>query len=194
MRFLNWPAAVALLLVVAAPSHADKRPMNEPLLAQFLYTVADDFIVDVYYNGERVPDSRRKLLVERFGATAERMDIPVRTGDWIVFNVVNNRMRWGGAYYFAAAGIKRDETTTGFTTELNSGKWSCCDSPRNMARFISDRDFLASNAAQEVERPWHEGDQLMRQFVKEWSGVPIWETVGTPGLSSWHCERGLSRI
>src|SRR5881409_3767995 len=114
------------------------------MVAQYLYTVADDFIVDVYYNGERVPDARRNMLLERFGATVERIDVPVRKGDWLVFNVVNNRMRWGVAYYFATAGMKPDETTIGFTTELASGRWSCCDNPSNVGRFVSDREFLAS--------------------------------------------------
>ena len=49
----------------------DRRP---------LFTVADDFVVDVYHNGVKVPDAKRTLLHEVFGATAERIDIEVRRG------------------------------------------------------------------------------------------------------------------
>jgi len=167
-------AACALSLSMAAAADAQKKPEKETALSQYLITVADDFIVDVYLNGERVPDARRKLLLERFGATVERIDVPVSRGDWLVFNVVNNRLRWGGAYYFAVAGIQKDETSVGFTTQLDSGRWSCCDNPSNVARFISDRDFLTSNAAQPVKRPWHEGDRIMSRHVKGWAGSPLW--------------------
>ena len=164
-----------LALLAAVPAQGqEKSKQGDKALAQYLYTVADDFIVEVYCNGERVPDSRRKSLLDRFGASAERIDVPVEPGDWLVFNVVNNRLRWGGAYYFAVAGMNQDETTIGFTTDLSSGRWSCCDNPSNVARFISDRDFLASNAAQPVRRPWHEGDKFMRERAKGWSGTPVW--------------------
>ena len=169
-------AVVGLCLLTPSSSQAKKGPAGDEVLAQYLYTVADDFIVDVYYNGERVPDAKRHVLLERFGATVERIDVAVRSGDWLVFNVVNNRLRWGGAYYFAAAGMKPDETTIGFTTELSSGQWSCCDNPSNVSRFVSDRDFLASHAAQRVARPWHEGDEHMKGHAKGWSGVPLWGT------------------
>lgn len=178
MRRSTLMTVATLVLLAAVPAQGQTKS-NKPdeALAEYLYTVADDFIVDVYYNGERVPDARRKFLMDRFGASAERIDVAVRPGDWLVFNVVNNRLRWGGAYYFAVAGIKTDETTIGFTTELTSGRWSCCDNPSNVARFISDRDFLASNAARPVERPWHEGDKFMRQRAKQWSGTPLWGTT-----------------
>jgi hypothetical protein len=167
-------AICTFLFSLDTPAWADKNTKSKKMLAQYLVTVADDFIVDVYHNGERVPDSRRKLLLERFGATAERIDVPVQAGDWLVFNVVNNRLRWGGAYYFAVAGILNDETTVGFTTELDTGRWSCCDNPSNVNRFISDRDFLSTNPAHPVQRPWHEGDKIMEKQVTEWAGSPIW--------------------
>jgi hypothetical protein len=163
-----------LSLLVAATAGAGDKSKKDKALAQYLVTVTDDFIVDVYRNGERVPDGRRKLLLERFGATVERISVPVAKGDWLVFNVVNNRMRWGGAYYFAVAGVRSDETTIGFTTELSSGRWSCCDNPSNVNRFISDRDFLAGNTARTVERPWHEGTPIMKRRAPGWSGSPIW--------------------
>jgi len=163
-----------LSFLAAASAWAGEKSKGDKALAQYLVTVTDDFIVDVYHNGERVPDSRRKLLLERFGATVERISVPVKKGDWLVFNVVNNRMRWGGAYYFAVAGIRSDETTVGFTTELSSGRWSCCDNPSNVTRFLSDRDYLTSNTARPVERPWHEGTPIIKRHVEGWSGSPIW--------------------
>ncbi len=167
----------AILPCVGLTAQAETKPKTEKALAQYLVTVTDDFIVDVYRNGERVPDARRKLLVERFGATVERIDVPVNPGDWVVFNVVNNRLRWGGAYYFAVAGVKRDETSVGFASELDSGDWSCCDNPSNVTRFISDRDFLSANTAHRVQRPWHEGDQIMQRHVPQWSGTAVWGTT-----------------
>src|SRR4051794_10636228 len=95
-----------LILVLVWSLHAVGQP-GEPrgeVIADRLFTVVDDFIVDVYHNGVKVPDARRTLLVELFGATAERLDVDVKQGDWPVFNVVNNRMRWGGCSYFAVTG------------------------------------------------------------------------------------------
>src|SRR5687768_17044710 len=69
--------------------------------ARHLITVANDYIVEVCRNGKRIPDAKRELLEERFGATAERITVDVRKGDWLVFHVVHNRIRWGGSKYFA---------------------------------------------------------------------------------------------
>jgi hypothetical protein len=84
----------------AEPAWGDRR-----VLATSLVFVADDFVVDLYHNGVKVPDERRTLLEEVFGATVERVDVEVREGDWLVFNVVNNRLRWGGVQYFGVAGL-----------------------------------------------------------------------------------------
>ena len=142
------------------------------VIADRLFTVADDFIVDVYHNGVKVPDEKRTLMHEVFGATAERIDIEVREGDWVVFNVVNNRLRWGGASYFGVAG--RGESGVAFTTEPGNGRWSCCDDTEEGSEFIGDRDYLAGNAAQPIQKPWAEGDGLMNQIADGWTGKPIW--------------------
>src|SRR4051794_3180660 len=89
------PAAAAQPTGPTGPPAASRGEV----VAVTMFTVADDFIVDVYHNGLKVPDAKRTLLVEAFGATAERVDLKVRRGDWLVFNVVNNRLRWGGASY-----------------------------------------------------------------------------------------------
>jgi hypothetical protein len=142
------------------------------VIAHSLHTVADDFIVDIYQNGERVPDAKRTLLEELHGATAERIDIEVREGDWIVFNVVNNRLRWDGASYFAVTA--RGPSGIAFTTDLASGKWSCCDEPNQVSAFIADPRFLASNRAQAIAKPWNEGDALMNRVADGWKGQPLW--------------------
>ena len=150
-------------------------PHDEPrggLMADRLFTVADDFIVDVYHNGEKVPDSKRTLLVEQFGATAERIDIEVKKGDWLVFNVVNNRLRWGGCSYFAVNG--RGEAGVVFTTELDSDRWSCCDDTGKVAEFIRDWNYLSQERARTIEDPWSGGDDLMKQIADGWTGKPLW--------------------
>src|SRR3954466_4145755 len=86
------------------PSPVSATIEREGKLADYLITVADDFIVEVYHNGQRVPDSARELILERFGATGEKIKVPVKRGDWLVFHVVANRLRWDGSKYFAVAG------------------------------------------------------------------------------------------
>jgi hypothetical protein len=142
------------------------------VVADQLFTVADDFIIDIYHNGVKVPDSQRALLEERFGATAERIDLDVKKGDWLVFNVVNNRMRWGGRSYFGVTG--RGDGGVAFTTELESGRWSCCDDPEQVPRFTRDRLYLGKESAKAIENPWADGDDLMRRIADGWTGKPLW--------------------
>jgi hypothetical protein len=159
----------------SAPSHENPKPPSHPgpVIADQIYTAADDFIVDIYHNGERVPDSQRKLIGESFGATCEKIELTVKEGDWLVFNVVNDRLRWNAAYYFAAAGMKQDQTI-GFASELGSGNWTFCDDPGNVSRFIAEPEFLTENKVLIVQRRWDRGDELMKQFVKGWQGQPVW--------------------
>src|SRR5437762_10648520 len=102
-----------LMLATVVPTALAPDPKGDSpqdLRAKYLITVTDDFIVNVYHNGKCVPLTRRTLLAEHFGATVERIDEGVKKGDWLVFNVVNNRLRWGGACYFGVAGcFDRDE-------------------------------------------------------------------------------------
>jgi serine/threonine protein kinase len=148
---------------------------SPPLLATRVYAAVDDFIVDVYHNGQKLSDTRRKVVNEVFGASSEQLDVTVREGDWLVFNVVNNRLRWNGAYYFGVAGVK-DDSSIGFVSELETGRWSVCDNPADAPRFISQRDYLAGNRAQPVARPWVHGDNVIKGFVKGWQGQGIWGT------------------
>ncbi len=147
------------------------RPGGDVIVDR-LYTVADDFIIDVFHNGVKVPDAKRTLLEEQFGATAERMDVELKKGDWLVFNVVNNRMRWGGCSYFGVTA--RGEGGVVFTTELQSGRWSSCDDPDDVSRFISDRLYLSKQAPRLIENPWDGGDDLMKRVADGWTGTPLW--------------------
>ncbi len=142
------------------------------MIADRLFTVADDFIIDIYINGMKVPDSKRTLLVERFGATAERIDIEVRKGDRLVFNVVNNRLRWSGCSYFGVTG--RGDAGVAFETELESGRWSYCDDVRKVPEFISAPDYLSENRARPIETAWSEGDDMMNRSADGWTGKPLW--------------------
>lgn len=158
--------------IASTGSHADHA--RETPRAKYVITVADDFVVEVYHNGKAVPDSKRKLLNERFGATTERIDEPIARGDWLVFHVVNNRLRWGGASYFAAAGCFVDNEY-GFVTSTETGAWSACDSPRDADRFISDRNFLKHRPAHKITQPWSDGDTYIRAYAgTSWNGEPIW--------------------
>jgi hypothetical protein len=161
-----------VLLLTLTWAHARDKPRRGQVMAEHIFTVADDFVVEVYHNGLKVPDDKRTLLVEKFGATAERIDIEMREGDWLVFNVVNNRLRWGGCSYFAVAG--RGDSGIVLTTELASGRWSCCDDPGKVNHFISDRDYLTENHARPIENPWQDGDGLMNEVADGWGGIPLW--------------------
>ena len=169
---------VLVLLTTLGAARARAQPVSgtaetqTQIMARHLFTVADDFVVDVYHNGIKVPDDKRTLLVEKFGATAERVDVEVKKGDWLVFNVVNNRFRWGGCSYFAVAG--RGDSGIVFATELASGRWSCCDDPAQVHRFVIERDHLAHNLARAITNPWGDGDALMSQVADGWGGTPLW--------------------
>ncbi len=161
---------IAILALLCGPVSAGPKPVR----AHYVITVADDFVVEAYHNGQLIPHSKRELLNERFGATAERIEVEVRAGDWLVFNVVNNRLRWGGMSYFAVAGCM-EENHFGFVSNLESGTWSACDTFGDVDRFITEKGFFRHRPAQEVANPWQEGNGLMQQYAgKEWEGTPVW--------------------
>jgi hypothetical protein len=82
-----------------------KAAQQQETRCEYLITVANDFIVAAYKNGELIAPAKRELLLDRFGATSERMHIAVQPGDWLVFHVVHNPVRWGGSKYFARGGL-----------------------------------------------------------------------------------------
>lgn len=137
--------------------------------------------MEVYKNGRHLPDEKRELLLERFGATAERITVPLRKGDWLVFHVVHNRIRWGGSKYFAVAGCL-GENEHGFVSDPASQQWSVCDDPGKSADFIRHRDAGIEVRASAIANPWGEGDQYMREYAGEsFVGKPLWG--GAP--STW---------
>ena len=152
------------------------RPVRRgEVIANAIYTVADDFVVEVYHNGEKVPVDRRTMLEEIYGATVEKIDIEVREGDWVVFNVVNNQLRWGGCSYFAAAGMKAN-LGVGFVSEVETGRWLACDEPGEVASFIAHPATLASLPARPIEVKWDQGDARMNSLTDGWKGSAVWGT------------------
>jgi len=170
------------LIALAAPTAsaiappADAAEKDAPQRARYLITVADDFVVDVYHNGKVIPEAKRTMLEEKFGATAERVDLEVHKGDWLVFNVVNNRLRWGGASYFGLAGCFAANEIS-FVSSPEGGQWSACDQPKDVERFIQERGYLRGRSAHPIANPWDEGANMMRVYAgTQWSGAPIWGT------------------
>lgn len=165
-----------LMLFVAIGGNAPEagRDAGSDVRANYLITVTDDFVVDAYLNGKPIPDARRKLLVEKFGATAERIDVEVKKGDWLVFNVVNNRLRWKGQKYFAVAGCFSKEEL-GFVSSSADPSWSCCDDPADVADFIADPIFGAHRRTHAIDAEWKDGTPLMRSLAGDgWKGTPVW--------------------
>jgi hypothetical protein len=149
------------------------RPVRRgEVIANAVYVVADDFVVDVYHNAEKVPDAKRRLLEEIYGATVEKVEIEVREGDWVVFNVVNNRLRWGGCSYFAAAGMKAN-LGVGFVSESQSGRWVACDDPGSVAAFVNYPEGIAK-PARRIEAKWDQGDSRMNGITDGWKGEAVW--------------------
>jgi hypothetical protein len=144
--------------------------------------VADDFVTSIHHNGKPLLDARRKLVAEVHGAQVERITLNLRPGDWVVFNVVNNRLRWNGSYFFAAAALNPD-TAVVFPSETQTGDWSACDDLEQAPRFIADRDFGRDLKAQPVKKPWDQGKAQMLKACPDFTGEPLW---GEPrSKSTW---------
>ncbi|OYW30283.1 MAG: hypothetical protein B7Z47_03760 [Chthoniobacter sp. 12-60-6] len=157
------------------PKRVEKEvKRSSGLFAAHLITVTDDFVVEAYKNGVRIQDGQRTLLNEIFGATVERMAVDVRPGDWLVFHVVNNHLRWGGSKYFAVAGML-GTNDFGFVSDPASEAWSVCDDPERVRDFIRHRDEGTGIRASPIAKPWEEGDEHMRQNAG----------AGFPGKSLW---------
>ena len=149
------------------------RPPAVPLVATEMVVVADDFVVDVWVNGKKLPDAARKLLVEIHGASTERVYADLRPGDWVVFHVVANRMRWGGASYFGVHGS--DPWGEQAFVSTTKGNWSHCDDPARVARFIRERGFGADMLVVKPARPWAGAGGIWKDRLgHEFAGEPIW--------------------
>jgi len=157
------------------PKSVEKKAQpSKDQMAAHLITVTDDFVVEAYKNGVRIQDGQRTLLNEIFGVTVERMNVQVHPGDWLVFHVVNNHLRWGGSKYFAVAGML-GTNEFGFVSDPASEAWSVCDDPDHVRDFIRRRDEGTEIRASPIAKPWEEGDEHMRQNAG----------AGFPGKALW---------
>ncbi len=177
LRLMGVLVVCALLGLLSARSYPhvkQTQKQQSDLRAKYLITSTDDFIVDVYQNGKHVPDSKRVMENETFGATVERINIEVHKGDWIVFNVVNNRLRWGGAQYFGVAGCLT-HNEFGFVSKAEDGNWSVCDSPSEVDAFISEAKRLRHRSVRRIDAPWDQGAARMKEHAGDrWDGDAIW--------------------
>ncbi|MDF1753644.1 MAG: hypothetical protein P1U89_12770 [Verrucomicrobiales bacterium] len=154
-----------------------KKVEDQSLRARWLTVVAKDFVIETYKNGKRIPDSDRKLLLDRFGATAEQINTELKAGDWLVFHVAHNRLRHKGSKFFAVAG-SLDEENFGFVSNPKSENWSVCDSPVLSAEFIRHREMGTESRAMKIERPWEEGMKFMKKYTgRDFPGEGVWGTA-----------------
>jgi len=142
-------------------------------MAYLLRITADDFVVAIWHNGQRVPDGNRKLLAEIYGATMEEVNIVVSEGDWLVFNVVSNPLRWGGSSFFGVAGMLTSRKTM-FASSLQDGRWTYEERLEHLPEFLAQRDVHG----QPVLPPspeWDQGRTKMQEITSStWDGDPIW--------------------
>ncbi|TDU70966.1 hypothetical protein EI77_02084 [Prosthecobacter fusiformis] len=178
----NQPSSTPPATTLTHTETEDSRSKPAPRLrAMELITVTNDYIVEAYRNGVKIHDSRRTLLHEHFGATVERIAVDMRPGDWLVFQVVHNRLRWGGSRYFAVAGIL-GPNQYGFVSDPFSTEWSTCDDPARSKDFITQRDSGIGQRANAIAKPWADGDAFMHQFAgSAFPGKPLWGA----GSSTW---------
>lgn len=150
---------------------------EDGLVARELTIVAKDFVIEIYHNGRRLQRDERTMILDRFGATAEKADIDVKAGDWLVFHVANNRLRHGGSKYFAVTG-QLDDERIGIITQADSENWSACDHPALAKDFIHFREAGTESRVVEIEREWEEGDSFMEKFTeRRFRGDAIWGTA-----------------
>lgn len=157
-------------------------PNASGVIADTLLIVADDFVTDIYQNGQRVPDAAYKLEGEIFGATVMRVRIEVHAGDSLVFNVANDRFRWGGSVGLSVAGLRGDDRSPAFVTEAESGNWSGCDALEQAPRFIKEPAYLHEKSAVVPSKAWRGCTEQMKKRC-DWSGETLW--ADSPSRNVW---------
>ena len=171
-----------------------KDQVPDHLVADSVTIVAKDFVIGMYHNGKPVPVAKRKLLLDRFGATAERAELRVRKGDWLVFHVAANPVRHGGAKYFALGAAKGEDPFV-LVSQLDSARWSSCDDPEQVEEFIRHRDYGTESRVQKIALPWKEGAKFVEQYVGEgFPGDAIWGKEAATWLKVLVPEEGVSLI
>lgn len=154
------------------PSHSSFFENDSPLPAAYLVTATEDFVVNVYLNGKPVPMAQREVLKEVYGSIVEKTKIEVKPGDWIVFNVANDRLRWGTCY-FGVAGLGKDGKPV-FVSRLSDPRWTCCDDLAKVDEFITQKDSKGETV-RAIPKVWGDGPKLMSDYAfKGWNGDPIW--------------------
>lgn len=165
-------ASEAARLPSVASNTAAPVPPGRPI-AFLLRITADDFVVAIWHNGERVPDNRRKLLGDVYGATMEQVDIDVHEGDWLVFNVASNPVRWGGSSFFGVAGMLTPQATT-FSSSLKDGRWTFEESLDRLPAFLSSRNVQGQPVLPPAPE-WDQGRTRMQEITsRTWNGDPVW--------------------
>jgi hypothetical protein len=167
--FTLFSAGVALQ---AAPGNVSYGP----IAAHYIQMVSAEFVVDIYHNGVLVPQSKRQLQKEVYGAQIEKVSLELHEGDWLVFHVVNNGLRTGFPRCFFAAGML-DETHPTFFTEAASHRWLACDNIQKVSQFIANWADRGDGSAQAVTQPWKDGVKYINEKVPGWKGSPIWGTA-----------------
>ena len=169
------PGVVSRGSISNPASSTSSRYVDPNLRAKRLTVVAKDFVVEIYKNGRRLPRSSRKLLLDRFGASVERIETDVKSGDWLVFHVVHNRLRHGGSKFFAVTG-QLDGGKTGFVSRADSPQWAVCDNAAQSTNFIHFRESGTEARAMQIAKPWEEGVKFMKRYTDqtEFSGDAIW--------------------
>jgi len=165
----------ALTSIGVAGAHDPPGVSASKLRAKWLYLVADDFVVNVWKNGGAVPVEKRSLIHEIYGATVEKITLDLSAGDWLVFHVVNNRLRWNGCRFFGMAAMVAGNETTIVSSKGN--EWSFTDKPGEAPKFISSRDALHDRSVNviPVDRAWDQGVPRLNEVCgAEWRGQPIW--------------------
>ncbi len=151
----------------------DERPLAPLPLSSEMVVVADDFVVDVWVNGQPLPRASRTMLAEVHGAMTERINVDLDAGDWIVFHVVANRQCWNAASYFGVYATAPDDAPAFSST--TRGNWSYCDDVSRVSAFISERDAGADQLAVAPRNPWHDAGRLWRTHIgREFPGEPVW--------------------
>ena len=175
-------AAFSLLVLPFAAGAPDPRATEPPLRATEVLWVADDFVVELWHNGEVVPLDRRELVAEIFGATLERARIELRAGDWLCFHVVANLKRWGGCRFFAAAGrLAADEFA--FVSDPASPQWSACDDPAHVGEFVARATMRGERRARTIDRPWDQGAPRMLELAGPGCPAkPLWGEAASTWL------------
>ena len=145
------------------------------LRAKWIAWCADDFVVDLWHNGRVVPVAQRSLIHEIYGATVERAEVALKAGDWLVFHVVHNRMRWNGCKFFGMVGMAAENEASLVST--NGKEWSAADFAMDAFRFIRERDYLKDKPAKLIplESLWDQGYSRLHELCGgKWHGTPIW--------------------